>query len=103
MTDIQKVIKHIRGISTKPLVITDPVDARIAEAKAQMAMGDIYDSQVEIIRDRNFRLAQDARQRNIEARKEEERRQEEIATQRLKNLVRARKALRKMRLNESQS
>lgn len=96
---VQDAIKRVRHIPKKPLVITDPVDIRLAEARAQMAIGDLYESQVEIVRDRNFKLAQEARQRNVEARQEEERRQEEIAQTRLKNLTKARKKLRKMREN----
>ena len=99
MTDIRHVIKHIRRIPIRPLEITDLVDIRLAEARAQMAAGDLYDSQVEIVRDRNLKAAQDARERWSKAREEEERRQEEIAKERLKNLTKARRKLRKMREN----
>jgi hypothetical protein len=101
VTTAINILKRIKHIPKKPLVIADPVDIRIAEAKAQMAIGDLYDSQVDVVRQRNFQLAQETRSRNIELRAEEERRQDDIAKQRLKNLSKARKVLRKMRTNEA--
>jgi hypothetical protein len=101
MSDVRKAIKKIRGIPTKPLEVTDPVDIRLALAAGEIHMHDQYQGQVEIIRDRNFEKAKEARARNIEMRQRERERQEQIAEDRLKNLKKARKALERKRNAES--
>ena len=99
MTDLRNVVKRIRKVGKK-VIIGDPVDERLADIQEAMAMDALFQSQVAITRDRNFKLAQEIRQRNIEMRQAERDRQDEIAKQRLKNLSKARKVLAKARQNE---
>jgi hypothetical protein len=97
MTDIRKVIKRIRNIPRTPVEITDPVDIRLAEARGEMRMDEEYQKQVNIIRDRNFKKAQEARARMLEDARAEQERQDDIVYDRLKNLKKARKVLERMR------
>jgi hypothetical protein len=96
-TDVRNVIKRIRGIPSKPLAIADPVDIRLAEAQGDIYLWEQHEKQKEIVRDRNFAKAQEARARQLEAKAAEEERQREIEKARLKNLSKARRVLRKMR------
>ena len=100
MTDLRNVIKRVRKVGKK-VVIGDPVDERLSDIQEAMAMDALFQSQVGIIRDRNFKLAQETRQRNIEMRQAERDRQTEIEESRLKNLKKARKVLAKMREDEA--
>lgn len=97
MSSVQRAIKKIRGIPRKPLVIADPVDIRLAEARGQIHMDEEYQRQVEFIRDRNFKKAQEVRAKMLEDARIEQERQQDIAYERLKNLKKARKALERKR------
>ena len=96
MTDPRKVIKRIRKVGI-PLDIEDPVDVRLAEAEGQFTLYDEFQSQVAIIRDRNLDKAKQAREVQLELRRYEKERMEEINEERLKNLKKARKKLARMR------
>jgi len=99
MTDPKRIIKRIRGIPLKPLEVTDPIDIRLAEAQGEIQMWEQHQRQLEIKREHNFQKMQAARQRQLETMAREEERQHEIEKQRLKNLSKARRTLRKMREN----
>ncbi len=94
---VKRAIKKIRGIPRKPLEVVDPVDIRLAEAKGLIRMDEEYQRQVEFVRDRNFKKAQEARAKILEEARVEQERQNEIAYERLKNLKRARKVLARKR------
>jgi hypothetical protein len=107
MTDPRTVIKDIRGIPHPPMEITDVINTFLAKYMEQNRMNDLYQSQVAIVREREFREEQKrmeeqmAKQREANmarilpaqlALKAKKERQEQIAKERLKNLKKARKA-----------
>lgn len=98
-SDPKNIIKKLRGIPLKPLEIGDPVDIRLAEFEGELKMIEENDRQLEIKREHNFAQMRAARERQLQELYREQERQREIEKQRLKNLGKARKVLRKMREN----
>lgn len=99
MPDVaKKVINRLRNVHVE-IKIPDPVDVRLAEAAGEIRQWELHQAGVELVRDRNFEKAKAARARNIELRRIEKERQEQIAEDRLKNLKKARKALARKREN----
>jgi len=101
MSDPRKAVSRIRG-KRKLVIVKDPVDIRIEEAMAQVAADDLYQTQVSTIRDRSLEKAKKVRLMIAEQKQREYDRSREIEKKRLKNLTKARRALRKKRSNEQE-
>jgi len=94
MTDARDVIKRIRKVGKlveEPP--TDPVGVFIDEWNKRK----LWERDKIIKRDQNFKLMKAGKDRQLEAIHAERERQEEIRSQRLDNLAKARKVLKKKR------
>jgi hypothetical protein len=95
MTDPRHVIKKVRRIP-KPNFRDTSMDW-LTDIKAGHYMQEFWENDKIIKRDQNFKKAQAALELHKEAKQAEKERQQGIIDERLKNLKKARKALKKKR------
>ena len=101
MTDaVKKVIRKIRH-KFKPPEKPEPLWKRLkAEAEARRLQEEFWERDKVIVRDQNFKKALLAREQQVEAIRAEKERQAEIAQERLDNLKKARRKLKRLRSKE---
>jgi len=99
MTDPRKIIKKIRH-QFKRLEKPEPLWKKFqAEARAREYMADFWERDKKVVRDANFKKALIGLEEYRERQREEKERQEQIALDRLKNLKKARRVLKRSREN----
>ena len=99
---VKKLIRKIRH-KFKPPEKPEPRWKKLqAEAKARALQQEGWERDKKIKRDANFQLARIARDKQVEAIRAEKERQEQIAEQRLENLKKARRKLKRMRAKENE-
>jgi hypothetical protein len=97
---VKKVIRKIRHKFKPPEKPEHPLVKIIAEHRAKIYRNGFWERDKKTKRAANFQLAQIAREKQVEAIRAEKERQEQIAEQRLENLKKARRKLRRMRKKE---
>lgn len=100
MPDVKKVIKKVRNIPRRS-DHRDISDDWLALAKANVAEQELWERDKKIKREENFRKMQYGLELKKEADQAERERQAEIAEQRLRNLRKARRALKRKRSKET--
>ena len=97
---VKKVIRKIRH-KFKPPEKPEPLWKRLkAEAEARRLQEEFWERDKVIVRDQNFKKALLAREQQVEAIRAEKERQAEIAQERLDNLKKARRKLKRLRSKE---
>jgi hypothetical protein len=98
---IKKAIRKVRRKPTTPVKVENPIIKIIALYKASQYKQAFWERDKKIVRDDNFKKALIARREQIKEINAEKERQVEIAEQRLQNLKKARRKLKRLRENEA--